>query len=92
MMVKEAKEIHERSITQKIITDKNRGKGVFQHINTLKNLNKNQRKETMLYDDQGEMIPEEKIKDELIQKWTPIYQSSENYINRYCNNDNLLLQ
>ena len=38
MMVKEAMEIHERSLTQKIITDKTRGKGVFQHINTLKKL------------------------------------------------------
>ena len=36
-MVKEAIETHEINITQKIITDKNRGKRVFQHINTLKN-------------------------------------------------------
>ena len=86
-MVKEAIEIHEINITQKIITDKNRGKRVFQHINTLKNLNKNERKEIKLYDEQGEMIPEERIKDELIQKWTPIYQSSENDINRYWNNE-----
>ena len=85
-LVGEAVEIYEVKITDKILKDRNRSKNLWQHVNTLKKLDKNTKKEIKLYKEDGEKIEEQNIGAELKDKWIPVYQSSENNIESVWNN------
>lgn len=87
LMVRDAMEEHERNMTKAIMEDRNRGKRTWEHINTLKNLNKHKKKETEIYSENGNKIPEEEIQQQILDKWTPIYQANNNDISTYWSDE-----
>ena len=82
-----AVEKHEQNITRKILSDRNRRRCIWQHIRSLQGENKISKKEIQLYNETGEKIPDEKIKEELENKWRKIYQMRENKIKDSWNSD-----
>ena len=80
-MVRNVIEKHEEKITHK---DKNRGDKVCHHINTLNNKDKTQ---IRIYNNAGKIIPEDKLEQEFLKKWSPICQSSTNNIGNFWKNE-----
>ena len=78
-IVKEAINKHEQKITNEIKEDRNRK--LWDNINYLRGKNsKNNIKETKIYEDDGEKIPQHQIKDKVGNFWKDIYQHSNNSI------------
>ena len=86
-MVKEAVSIYENNITRKIRNNKNRGKEVWKHLNALLHRNEIEKKKSNIHSENGEVIEEEKIGDELKKVWLPVYQSSCNDIHKSWNQE-----
>ena len=60
-MVTKVIEKHKEKITHDIPKNKNRGKRAWQHIDTLKNKDKNPKNKIKIYINTGKIIPEEKL-------------------------------
>ena len=85
MLVWNAIESHEINITNEIMTDPNRGKNIWQHIHSLRNINKTKEKSFSLYDNNDIKIMENDIiKSEIYKYWSSIYNKYNNeIINKY---------
>ena len=85
IMVKEAKENHERMLTEELRMDKNNNK-LWDIIKRLKG-NSKSIKEVYLYDGEGEKLASDKSKEVFINYWTSIYKKHENKINEIWNEE-----
>ena len=72
-------EKHERTITNKIMQDKNRNKKIYEHIKALREKHFNAIKPIVIYDELGEKL-EKELPKEIYNFWTQIYQQHENLI------------
>ena len=88
-MIRSETEKYEHSITDNIMKDPNRSRRIWFHINNLKDRQNTNRKSIELVDDSGKKIPDENVKDALIQTWTPLYQSKPNDINEVWNTEEM---
>ena len=88
ILVIQAIEKYEIDLTNKILNDKNRGKKIYNHINTLKNMEINPKRDCNVYTSNDDIIlDKDEIKNEFKIFWEPIYQQHENEIINKWNND-----
>ena len=79
-LVQDTVEKYEINLTEKILKDRNKSKNMWQHMNTLRKLNKNDKKEIKIYKENGEEVDQNQLGTELKNNWLPIYQAWENNI------------
>ena len=79
-LVKTAIKEHEKKVADEIMSDKNRSKRTWQHINTMINKPQSGGKNTSIYDKNGEKLSEAMIPSVLKENWKDIYQKHANEI------------
>ena len=79
-LVRAAIKTHEEKVAEDIMTDRNRSKKMWSHINSMINKPQRSKKETNIYDKHGEKMVESSIPSALKESWQGIYQKHKNEI------------
>lgn len=77
-MVKAAIYENERNMTDKILKDPNRSKKLWEYIDKLKGKETKSKDTTIIYDEEGNQLEQEKIPNLIKKFWTNIYQKHPN--------------
>ena len=84
-LVQRARENHEKQLTRKILSDKNRSKKLYTHIKNLKNQEFLPNNPVKIHDENGKVLDEKKIPTEIKRFWEPIYKQHPNKIQERWN-------
>ena len=85
IMVRDARTKHEKQVSEKILSDPNRSKKLWKHIDTLKG-KENKEKEVSVYEE-NKIIQGAQLSKKLEEYWKTIYQNGANDIPKIWNND-----
>ena len=86
-LVSNAVEQFEINMTQRIKKDINRSKKIWLHIDTLRNRETKRNNPIKIYDNNGEQIDENDIRDKITEFWNPLYTQHENKISSEWNDE-----
>ena len=92
IMINKAITDHELKITEKIMSDPNRGKRIWKYIKMLKDQDeKHGTKEIKIYDELGRILDMVEVKESILKQWSEIYRNNDNKILEVWNDEQRIL-